>query len=37
MKKKSLKELQDNTTKQVKEVDKTTQDLKMEIETLKKS
>jgi hypothetical protein len=33
----SLKELQENTTKQVKELNKTIQDLKMEIETIKKS
>jgi chromosome segregation ATPase len=36
-KKKTLKELQENTTKQVKELNKTMQDLKMEIETIKKS
>ena len=35
--KKSLKELQKNTIKQVKEMNKTIQDLKMEIETIKKS
>jgi DNA repair exonuclease SbcCD ATPase subunit len=35
--KKSLKELQENTTKQVKELNKTIQDLKMELETTKKS
>ena len=34
---KSLKELQENTTKQRKELNKTIQDLKMEIETIKKS
>jgi chromosome segregation ATPase len=34
---KSLKELQENTTKQVKELSKTIQDLKMEIEIIKKS
>jgi chromosome segregation ATPase len=34
---KSLKELQKNTIKQAKEMNKTIQDLKMEIETLKKS
>jgi DNA-binding Lrp family transcriptional regulator len=34
---KSLKELHENTTKQVKELNKTIQDLKMEIETIKKS
>ena len=33
----SLKELQKNTTKQVKELNKTIQDLKMEIETIRKS
>ena len=33
----SLKELQENTTKQVKELNKTIQDLKMEIETIEKS
>jgi predicted nucleic acid-binding Zn-ribbon protein len=31
------KELQENTTKQVKELNKTILDLKMEIETIKKS
>ena len=35
--KKSLKELQENTTKQVKELNKTIQDLKMEVETIKKA
>jgi predicted nucleic acid-binding Zn-ribbon protein len=34
---KSLKKLQVNKTKQVKELNKTIQDLKMEIETIKKS
>jgi predicted nucleic acid-binding Zn-ribbon protein len=34
---KSLKELHENTTKQVKKLNKTIQDLKMEIETIKKS
>ena len=34
---KPLKELQENTTNQVKELNKTIQDLKMEIETVKKS
>jgi hypothetical protein len=34
---KSLKELQENTTKQAKGMNKTIQDLKMEIETIKKS
>ena len=34
---KSLKELQENTIKQAKEMNKTIQDLKMEIETIKKS
>ena len=34
---KSLKELQENTTKQVKELNKTIQDLKMEVETIKKT
>jgi DNA anti-recombination protein RmuC len=34
---KSLKELQENTSKQVKELSKTIQDLKMELETIKKS
>ena len=33
----SLKEIQENTTKQVKELNKTIQDLKMDIETIKKS
>jgi chromosome segregation ATPase len=33
----SLKEIQENTTKQVKELNKTIQDLKMEVETMKKS
>jgi septal ring factor EnvC (AmiA/AmiB activator) len=33
---KSLKELQENTIKQTKEMDKTIQDLKYEIETIKK-
>jgi peptidoglycan hydrolase CwlO-like protein len=33
----SLKELQENTTKQVKELMKTIQDLKMVIDTIKKS
>jgi hypothetical protein len=32
-----LKELQENTTKQVKELNKTIQDLKTEVETIKKS
>jgi hypothetical protein len=32
----SLKELQENTTKQVKELNKTIQDLKMEVEIIKK-
>jgi uncharacterized protein YlxW (UPF0749 family) len=32
----SLKEVQENTSKLVKELNKTTQDLKMEVETLKK-
>jgi hypothetical protein len=32
---KSLKEFQENTTEQVKELSKTIQDLKMEIETIK--
>jgi hypothetical protein len=32
----SLKEIQENTTKQVKELNKTFQHLKMEIETVKK-
>ena len=34
---KSLKELQENTTKQVKELNKTMQDLKMKVETKRKS
>ena len=34
---KSLKELRENTTKQAKEMNKTIQDLKMEMETIKKS
>jgi len=34
---KSLKELQENTTKQVKELIKTIQDLKIKIDTIKKS
>jgi SMC interacting uncharacterized protein involved in chromosome segregation len=34
---KALKELQENTTKQEKELNKTIQDLKMEVETIKKS
>ena len=33
----SLKEIQENTSKQVKELKKTIQDLKMEVETIKKS
>ena len=33
----SLKELQENTTKQVKKLNKTIQDLRMEIETIRKS
>jgi predicted transcriptional regulator len=33
---KSLKELQENTTKQVKELNKTIQDLKMGVETMNK-
>jgi hypothetical protein len=33
---KSLKELKENTTKQVMELNKTIQDLKMEVETIKK-
>jgi PBP1b-binding outer membrane lipoprotein LpoB len=33
---KSLKELQENTTKQVMELNKTIQDLKMEVEKMKK-
>jgi hypothetical protein len=36
-KKKSLKELQENTTKHMKELNKSIQDLKMEVETIKKS
>jgi hypothetical protein len=36
-KQKFLKELQENTIKQGKEMNKTTQDLEMEIETIKKS
>lgn len=34
---KYIKELQENTTKQVKKLNKTIQDIKMEVETLKKS
>jgi chromosome segregation ATPase len=34
---KSLKEIQENTSKQVKDLNKTIQDLKMEIETIKKT
>jgi hypothetical protein len=34
---KSLKELQENITKQVMELNKTIQDLKMEVETIKKT
>ena len=34
---KSLKELQENTTKQAKELNKIIQDLKMEVETIRKS
>ena len=34
---KSLKELQGNTNKRVKELNKTIQDLKVEVETIKKS
>jgi hypothetical protein len=34
---KSLKELQENTTKQVMEMNQTIQDLKMEVETMKKT
>ena len=34
---KSLKELQENTGKQVKKLNRTMQDLKMEVETIKKS
>jgi predicted nucleic acid-binding Zn-ribbon protein len=33
----SFKEIQENTKKQVKELNKTIQDLKMEVETIKKS
>ena len=33
----SIKELHENTTKQVKDLNKITQDLKMEVETIKKS
>ena len=33
----SLKEMQENTIKQVKEMNKTIQNLKMELETIKKS
>ena len=33
----SLKEIQENASKQVKELDKTIQDLKTEVETIKKS
>ena len=36
-KQKALKELQENTNKQVKELSKTIQDLKTEVETTKKS
>jgi FtsZ-binding cell division protein ZapB len=36
-KQKSLKNLQENTSKQVKVLNKTIQDLKMEVETIKKS
>ena len=36
-KQKSLRELQENTSKQVMELNKTIQDLKMEVETKKKS
>jgi chromosome segregation ATPase len=35
--KKSLKELQENTTKEVMELNKTIQDLKMEVERIKKT
>jgi hypothetical protein len=35
--KKSFKELQENPTKHVKEQNKTIQDLKLEVETIKKS
>ena len=34
---KSLKELQEKTTKQVMELNKTIQDLKLEVETIKKT
>ena len=34
---KSLKELQENTIKQAKEMNKTVQDLKLEVKTIKKS
>ena len=34
---KFLRELQENTTKEVKELNKTIQDVKLEIETIKKS
>jgi NurA-like 5'-3' nuclease len=34
---KSLREVQENTTKQVMELNKTIQDLKMEVETIKKT
>jgi formyltetrahydrofolate synthetase len=34
---KSLKEIQKNTIKQVKEINKSVQDMKMEIETIKKT
>jgi hypothetical protein len=34
---KPLKELQENTTKQVMELNRTIQDLKMDVETIKKS
>ena len=33
----SLKEIQENTTKQMKELNKTIQDLKIEVETIRKS
>ena len=33
----SLKEIQENTIKQVKELNKTIKDLKMQVETIKKS
>jgi cell division protein FtsB len=36
-KQKSPKELKENTIKQVKEMNKTIQDLKMEVQTIKKS